>query len=40
MLGTDLDAQMYINMVRSYVGAINEGGIPNIASAWENIMEN
>jgi len=27
-------------MVRSYVAAINEGGIPNIASAWENIMEN
>ena len=40
MLGTDLDAKMYIDMTRSYVYAINTGGIPDISSAWENIMEN
>jgi len=27
-------------MVNSYITAINNGGIPNIANAWEIIMEN
>ena len=40
MLGTVLDSKMYMNMVKSYVMAINEGGVPNISSAWEHIMEN
>lgn len=40
MLGTELDSSMYIDMVRSYVEAINCGGVPDISSAWDNIMEN
>jgi len=27
-------------MVKSYINAINNGGIPNISNAWEIIMEN
>jgi hypothetical protein len=39
-MGTVLDSKMYINMVKSYIDAINSGGIPNISSAWESIIEN
>jgi len=31
---------MYIEMVKSYITSINNGGIPNISNAWEVIMEN
>ncbi len=40
LLGTPLNSRMYIEMVKSYINSINNGGIPNIANAWEIIMEN
>lgn len=40
ILGTSLTPKMYIEMVKSYITAINNGGIPNISNAWEIIMEN
>jgi hypothetical protein len=29
-----LNGEMYCSMMNSYVGAINEGAIPNIENAW------
>tara|TARA_B110000503_G_C6834532_1_gene284206 strand:+ start:190 stop:396 length:207 start_codon:yes stop_codon:yes gene_type:complete len=40
ILGTSLTPRMYIEMVKSYITSINNGGIPNISNAWEVIMEN
>lgn len=31
---------MYCNMLQNYVESINHDGVPNIASAWEYILEN
>ena len=40
MLGSTLNSNMYLSMVKSYVNSINSGGVPNISNAWESIMEN
>jgi hypothetical protein len=31
---------MYIDLIKTYVGAINEGAVPNIESAWSYISRN
>ena len=38
--GVNLNARMFCSMIRNFVEAINKGGIPNIASAWDFILEN
>ena len=30
---------MYCSMINSYVGAINEGAVPNIENAWNYMCE-
>lgn len=34
MQGRNLSGDMYSNLIKSYVLAINEGAIPNIQTAW------
>lgn len=29
---------MYCKMIETYIGVINKGGIPNISTAWEQIV--
>ena len=38
--GLNMTARMFVQMCESYCGAINDGGAPNIQSAWDNILEN
>ena len=38
--GVNLNSRMFCNMIRSFVESINRGAIPNIASAWDFILEN
>ncbi len=35
--GKELNGLMYAGLIRSYVDAINQGGVPTISSAWEDI---
>jgi hypothetical protein len=37
--GKALSGAMFGGLVRSYVKAINEGGVPTISSAWEGVSE-
>jgi hypothetical protein len=32
--GQPLDGSMYVSLVKSYLNAINNGGVPNIENAW------
>jgi hypothetical protein len=34
-----LNGDMYCSMLNSYVGAINEGAVPNIENAWNYMCE-
>jgi hypothetical protein len=38
--GMNMTSRMYITMVESFVGSINNGAAPNIKDAWSNILEN
>lgn len=38
--GKNLSGQMYCDLVRSYVAAINQGAVPAIESAWNYICRN
>lgn len=40
MNGRNLSGTMYCDLVRSYVGAINQGAVPAIESAWNYICRN
>lgn len=31
---------MYLDMIQNYVEIMNRGGVPNISTAWEHIVEN
>ena len=35
-----LNGEMYVNLMKSYVGAINNGAVPNIENAWTYICKN
>lgn len=37
--GTYMTSKMYLEMVKEYIRSINEGGVPVIQNAWENIIE-
>ncbi len=37
--GKQLNGDMYCNMMSSYVGAINEGAVPNIENAWNYMCQ-
>jgi hypothetical protein len=32
--GKNLNGQMYISLMQTYINAINTGGVPNIENAW------
>lgn len=36
----NLNGEMYVNLMKSYVGAINNGAVPNIENAWTYICKN
>ena len=36
--GTPLDAQMYFDLVESFVQALNQQSIPNITYAWDYVQ--
>ena len=36
--GNELTATMLVQLVTCYIDSINEGGVPNISSAWENVV--
>lgn len=38
--GVNLNSRMFCAMTKNFIEAINEGGVPNISSAWEFIVEN
>lgn len=35
----NLDGKMYLNIMRSYVRAINEGAVPNMENAWSYMCQ-
>ena len=37
--GRNLSGDMFSNLIKSYVLAINEGAIPNIQTAWQYLCE-
>lgn len=37
--GKQLNGEMYCNMMFSYVGAINDGAVPNIENAWNYMCQ-
>lgn len=39
MQGKNLSGEMFSNLIKSYVLAINEGAIPNIQTAWQYLCE-
>lgn len=39
MYGKLVTGPMLVNLARSYVDAINSGGVPTISSAWERVVE-
>ena len=38
--GKTLNGEMYSDLIKSYVGAINDGAVPNIETAWTYICQN
>lgn len=34
MLGSNLNGEMYSDLIRNYITSINDGAVPNIQSAW------
>lgn len=34
LCGKELNGEMFVSLARSYVGAINNGAVPNIENAW------
>lgn len=38
--GINLNSRMFCSMLTNYIESINANGVPNIASAWEYIIEN
>lgn len=38
--GVNLNMRMYVAMLQKYVEAINAGSVPNIATAWDHLVEN
>lgn len=40
MNGVNLNGRMICEMIENYVSVINRGGVPNISTAWEHIIEN
>lgn len=36
--GTNLNSRMFCSLLESYVHSINVEGVPNLESAWENII--
>jgi len=39
VFGEPITGAVYINLVQCYVDAINNGAVPTIRSAWENVSE-
>lgn len=37
--GQKLSGELYLSMLNSYVGAINEGAVPNIENAWNYMVQ-
>jgi hypothetical protein len=37
--GQKLNGELYLNMLSSYVKAINEGAVPNIENAWNYMCQ-
>lgn len=37
--GQKLSGDLYLSMLNSYVGAINEGAVPNIENAWNYMCQ-
>ena len=31
---------MFCEMIENYINVLNRGGVPNISTAWEHIVEN
>lgn len=38
MNGKELNGSMFATLVEAYVGAINDGGVPTISTAWDGVM--
>ena len=36
--GEPMNGNMYVNLVRSYLTAINKGSIPNIENSWTYVF--
>lgn len=39
LFGNTLNGVMLLELARNYITAINDGGVPTIRSAWENVLE-
>lgn len=39
MNGQKLSGELYLSMLNSYVGAINDGAVPNIENAWNYMCQ-
>lgn len=39
MFGETLTGRMLLQLTKSYISAMNEGGVPVIRSAWDNVIE-
>ena len=37
--GQKLSGELYLSMLSSYVGAINNGAVPNIENAWNYMCQ-
>lgn len=37
--GKTLNGSMYVNLIRSYVQSINNGGVANIETAWSYVFK-
>lgn len=37
--GQKLSGELYLSMLSSYVGAINDGAVPNIENAWNYMCQ-
>ena len=40
MLSKPLNGNMFADLIRSYVGSINDGAVPNIQNAWYYLCHN
>ncbi|KAM3128779.1 hypothetical protein pb186bvf_019127 [Paramecium bursaria] len=38
--GVNLNGRMFCEMIENYINVLNRGGVPNISTAWEHIVEN